>query len=559
MNRIIVRKSIVGITLAILLLNLSIPIYSQDSSQGKYTLHNSVSVTENGFLSVEELVDFVNTESSVVTLQQFDITYASISIDSISSITTQGPIDFSIKKSSIDNDTIITISPIEDYRVNSGDNITIGLQFFVSNQVNVTDRINYSVKLPLVPSMNRNIDEIKTNVYLPPGSTIIHMPRGFFLVDDVSVMIAGSFENIRSNNANTQVIEYSQEFSNNFGILEFPTVDRTFIPSPDGSVLVRDEIRVVNRGEIKTNIIRLLRLDNNGASIDVIPVGNPPLINRFTVDLNNEVFNLQEIYRASLSQDEEMLFVIEYPISSGYSESLDGKIFFDLPAKPPIEGIVERFTIKVKPMPGVDISGGESYTILGATPYSKEMYNFSIGLKIAWASSNILPVATFFFIISLVALVSTKIQFRRSVGPKKQIPRIEELVILFEEKTGSIENIIQSYRSKKRGGISRGNFAETKRYFESMKGKSAGKMGEVRVKINSLEPHIKNNLEELSKFDKDYNRAVSDIIKLYEQYHAGKIREDTFDKLRKMHQKRFDKAKDRLMEKVENIHSALER
>ena len=92
-----------------------------------------------------------------------------------------------------------------------------------------------------------------------------------------------------------------------------------------------------------------------------------------------------------------------------------------------------------------------------------------------------------------------------------------------------------------------------------MKGKSAGKMGEVRVKINSLEPHIKNNLEELSKFDKDYNRAVSDIIKLYEQYHAGKIREDTFDKLRKMHQKRFDKAKDRLMEKVENIHNALER
>jgi len=554
MNRIIVRKSIVGITLAILLLNLSIPIYSQDSSQGKYTLHHSVSVTENGFLSVEEIVDFVNTESSVVTLQQFDITYASISIDSISSITTQGPIDFNVKKSSIDNDTIITISPIGDYRVDSGDNITIGLQFFVSDQVNVTDRINYSVKLPLVPSMNRNIDEVKANIYLPPGSTIIHMPRGFFLVDDVSVMIVGSFENIRSNNANTQVIEYSQEFSNNFGILEFPTVDRTFIPSPDGSVLVRDEIRVVNRGEMKANIIRLLRLDNNGASIDVVPIGNPPLINRFSVDLNNEVFDLQEIYRTSLSQDEEILFVIEYPISPGYSESLDGKISFNLPAKPPIEGIVERFTIKVEPMPGVDISGGGSHTILGATPYTKEMYNFSIGLKIAWASSNILPVATFSFIISLVALVSTKVQFRRSVDPKKQIPRTKELVTLFEEKTGTIENIIQSYRNKRRGGISRGNFAETKRYFESLKGKSAGKMGEIRVKINILEPHIKNNFEELSKLDKDYNRAVSDIIKLYEQYHAGKIREDTFNKLRKMHQKRFDKAKDRLMEKVDDIH-----
>jgi len=559
MNRIIVSKSIVGITLAILLLNLSIPIYSQDGSQGKYTLNHSVRVTENGFLSVEELVDFVNTESSVVTLQQFDITYASISIDSISSITTQGPIDFNVKKSSIDNDTIITISPIGDYRVDSGDNITIGLQFFVSDQVNVTDRINYSVKLPLVPSMNRNIDEVKVNIYLPPGSTIIHMPRGFFLVDDVSVMIAGSFENIRSNNANTQVIEYSQEFSNNFGILEFPTVDRTFIPSPDGSVLVRDEIRVVNKGEVKANIIRLLRLDNYGSNIDVVPIGNPPLINRFSVDLNNEMFDLQRIYRTSLSKGEEILFVIEYPISLGYSELLDGKMSFNLPAKPPIEGIVERFTIKVESRQGVDISGGESYTILDVTPYTQEMYTFSSGPQIAWASSSVLPVATFIFIISLVALVSTKVQFRRSVGPKKEIPRIEELVILFEEKTGAIENIIQSYRSKSKGSVSRGKLAETKRYFESLKGKSAGKMGEIRSKINISEPHIINNLVELSNSDKEYNRAVFDIIKLYEQYHTGKIREDTFVKLRKMHQKRFDKTKDRLMEKVENIHSELER
>tara|TARA_B100001971_G_scaffold195654_1_gene202659 strand:+ start:385 stop:2064 length:1680 start_codon:yes stop_codon:yes gene_type:complete len=559
MNRVIVRKSIVGITLALLLLNLSISSYSQDSSQGSYRLNHSVTVTEHGFLAVEEIVDFVNTEPSVVTLQQFDITYATISIDSISSITTQGPIDFSVKKSSIDNDTIITIIPIGDYRVDSGDNITIGLQFFVSDQVNVTSATNYSANLPLVPSMNRVIDEVKINVYLPTGSGISSMPTGFFLVDDVFVKIVGSFENIRSNDANTQVIEYSLDTYNNFGILEFPSVDRTFIPSPDGSVVVRDEIRVVNRGELKANNIRLLRLDNDGINIDVVPIGNPPLINRFSVTLVDEVFDLQSIYRTSLSQGEEILFVIEYPISLGYSESVDGAMSFDLPVKPPIEGIVERFTIKVEPMSGVSISGGESRIILGATSYTKEMYHFSIGPQIAWATDTILPVATLLFIISIVTIIATKVQFRRSADVKKEIPRIEELIILFEEKTVAIENIIQSYRNKKRGSISRGNFAETKRYFESLKGKSAGKTGEIRSKITIQEPHIKNNLEELSNSDKDYNRAVLDIIKLYEQYHTGKIREDTFVKLRRMHQKRFDKAKDRLLGKVENIHSGLER
>ena len=559
MNRIIVRKSIVGITLALLLLNLSISSYSQDSSQGSYRLNHSVTVTEHGFLAVEEIVDFVNTESSVVTLQQFDITYATISIDSISSITTQGPIDFSVKKSSIDNDTIITIIPIGDYRVDSGDNITIGLQFFVSDQVNVTSATNYSANLPLVPSMNKVIDEVKINVYLPTGSGISSMPTGFFLVDDVFVKIVGSFENIRSNDANTQVIEYSLDTYNNFGILEFPSVDRTFIPSPDGSVVVRDEIRVVNRGELKANNIRLFRFDNDGINIDVVPIGNPPLINRFSVTLVDEVFDLQSIYRTSLSQGEEILFVIEYPISLGYSKSVDGTISFDLPLKPPIEGIVERFTVKVESLPGVSISGGDPHTILGATSYTEENYYFSIGLQIAWASNNVLPVATVLFIVSIVALLFTKVQFRRSTDIKKEIPRIEELVILFEEKTGAIENIIQSYKSKKRGNVSKGKLVETKKYFESLKGKSAGKMGEIRSKITILKPHIRNNLAELSNSDKNYNRAVLDIIKLYEQYHTGKIREDTFVKLRRMHQKRYDNVKDRLLKKVEDIHRELER
>jgi len=559
MNRIIVRKIIVGITLIILMLNLSIPIYSQDRSRGSYNLNHSIRVTEHGFLAVEEIVEFLNTESSVLTMQQLELTYASIPIDSISSITIHGSIELTVEKIRINNNTKLIISPIGDYHVESGNNITVGLKFFISDQVNVTNAINYSVKLPLIPSMNIVIDEVKSNVYFPTGSEISSLPIGFLLADDVSVKIAGSFEHIRSDDTNTQVVEYSLNTVNNFGILEFPSVDRTFIPSPDGSVVLRDEIRVVNRGELKTNMIRLLRLDNDGPNVDVVPIGNPPLINRFSVDLLDEVFDLKSIYRTSLSQGEEILFVIEYPISLGYSESVDGTLSFDLPIKPPIEGIVKRFTIKVEPLPGVSISGGETHTILGVTSYNEENYYFSTSPQIAWASSNVLPVATFLFIVSIVALLFTKVQFQRSTDDKKQIPLIEELVILFEEKTGAIENIIQSYNNKKRGSVSKGKLVETKRYFESLKGKSAGKMGEIRSKITTLKPHIKNSLADLSNSDKDYNRSVLDIIKLYEQYHTGKIRDDTFVKLRRMHQKRFDMAKDKLLEKVENIQNELER
>lgn len=550
-------KHILTITIILILLNISGPVYSQNISEISFNLDHSVRITEHGFLAVEESIEFINLKSSSVILQQFELNYDSIPEDSISAITILGAREIDVLKSSIDNGTKLTFRPKIDYNIASNDKITINIQFYISNQVNITSTSYYSARLPLIPSMNKIIDEVNSSMLFPVDSEIINMPEGFFMNNETLSKIVGSFHNVMSNAKNTQIVEFTLDPAHSFAILDFPSVKRTFIPSTDGSVIVHDEIHVVNKGELQANRIRLLRLNNEGVNIEIVPIGNPPLINRISVSLFDEVFDIRSIYRSSLSQDEEIIFAIEYPISSSYATFNDGIISFNLPLNSPIDGVVESFTINITPMSGVEILEGESLTLIDVTPYNEDEYYFSAGIQIAWASGTILPVATVLFMVSLAALLLTKPNFYRIKDEGKGSDILEEMVSLFEEKTSAFENIFQNYKSK--SNISKSSLVETKNYFESLKGKSTGKMGEIRTKLKITKPYLENNLIELAKMDKEYNRSVSDIIKLYEQFSTGIIHKDTFEGLLKKHEKRFRTAKDDLIENIDNIHNEIEK
>lgn len=549
-------KHILTITLTLILLNCSVPVYSQDVSEGRFKLEHSVRITEHGFLAVDEMIEFTNSESSSVIFQQFELNYDIVPLNAISDITVNSVIDLEVLKISTNNGTKLIFTPIIDYNIASGDQININIQFYISGQVNVSSTSYYSSKLPLVPSMNRVIEEVNSNIFFPIGSEIINMPEHFFLEDETLGKIVSSFQHVMSNAQNTQIIDFTLDPFSSFATLEFPSVKRTFIPLTDGSIIVHDEIRVINTGDLQATRIRLNRLDNNGVNIDIVPIGNPPLINKKSVILINEVFDIRSIYRTSLGQGEEILFAIEYIISSSYGVFNDGIISYNLPIKPPIDGIVGSFTIDISPMPGVNILEEESYSIIDITPYNEDKYHFNTGIKIAWASATVLPFATILFIISFVALISTKSKFHRIKVEGKEKNNLEEMVSLFEEKTGAIENIFQNYRNEK--NISKNSLAETKKYFESLKGKSAGKMGEIRTKINIVKPNLNDNFIAFANADKEYNRSVLDMIKLYEQYTTGMIREDTFERLLKKNEKRFRIVKDNLIENMNNIHNEIE-
>ncbi len=547
------NKHMLTLTIILIILNFSGPVYSQNISEVVFKLDHSVIINEHGFLAINESIQIINSESSSVKLQPFELNYESIPLDSISSITING-IEIDVLKSSIENGTKLIFNPKMDYQIPSNDQITINVMFYISNQIDIVSTNYYSANLPLVPSMNKVIDEVSSNIFLPVNSKIINMPESFFIDDEIPFKIKGSFQHVLNNALSTKIVEYTLDPTHSFAILNFPNVTRTFIPSTDGSIIVHDEIRVVNRGNMQANQIKLLRLDNEDVNIEIVPIGNPPLINRLSVSLFNEVFDLRNIYRTSLSQGEEILFAIEYPISSNYATFKDGIISYSLPLSSPIDGVIESFTINITPLSGVEILEGESLTLLNVTPYNDDKYSFSTEIQIAWASSTILPVATVLFLISFIALLTTKPKFYLKKN-EKEINDLDEMLVLFEEKIGAIENIIQNYMNKK--SISKSYIIETKNYFDSLKGKTAGKMGEIRTKINHTKSYINDDLKELSDMDKEYNRSVSDIIKLYEQNNTGIIHENTFQKLLKKHEKRYKTAKNSILEKIDNVHNEI--
>jgi hypothetical protein len=225
---------------------------------------------------------------------------------------------------------------------------------------------------------------------------------------------------------------------------------------------------------------------------------------------------------------------------------------------PPIEGVVEKLIYRVDAASGVDVRGGGERVYDDVSPFDSEVFDFHIGLKFVWASSEVIPVATVLFVVALVSLLTGGVDLRRGKLYRGVIPGVEDFVSIFEEKTGSVQETLQSFDRERRGG-SKGRFTEAKRYFETLKGRSAGRMGGIRTKIVSAKPYLKDQLINLTNIDREYNRAALDLINLYEQYHNGRIREETFNKLHGRYHKRLETAKDRLNETVEYIHSELEK
>jgi hypothetical protein len=167
--------------------------------------------------------------------------------------------------------------------------------------------------------------------------------------------------------------------------------------------------------------------------------------------------------------------------------------------------------------------------------------------------------ATVIFAAALLFSLSSKVQPGKVEKVERETRGVEDMFTVFDEKMGLVDSVFQSFRSRRQTSVSRSGFSEARGQFEASRGRVAGKLGEARSKIVSLKPHLKERLEELSNMDKEYNRVVFDILNLYEQYHTGRIRSETFEKLVGKHEQRLRKAKEELREDLDYLHEEVEK
>jgi hypothetical protein len=534
-------------------------IFSQEISGDDYILDHKLRITEHGFIVVEDEFTYTNNGNTETQLTSYELGYRNISVNDFSSIQINGPVNFEVRINEQNNITNIYFEPKSDYQISSGSSITISIQFYISNMVNSKDGGIFSAKLPMIPSMNIILDEVRISITLPQVSEIQNLPQDFNLEDvPDSKKITSITENVGKNDAATDVLRYNINPLISLPILEFSRIDQKFLSKSDGSVTVRDEISIINRGGSRASRVKLAFLNQEISSIDIVPIGNPPLVNKLPINVVDGVLDLQRGYGIALSKDEEFIFGIEYPLPSEYGDTIDGVATYEIPIKPPVDGVIRTFTAEVIEESGVKISETESLEFEEFTPFQENLLIFKLNPKIIWGSEQIAPIATLLFIIVLAVLFSQRTGINRGII-KSETPFIEDLISIFEEKIAIVEDISNFSRSKKKGTSNKISLSESKRYFISLKGKAAGRLGETRSQIVKIKPQLKNNLLDLSNADKDFNRAALDIIGLREKQVIGRMSSDTFERLMKKYKTRLSTSKDRIREKIDFIHDEIEK
>ncbi len=542
---------------ASLLLGVAVPVYGQENLS--YALNHEVRVTDHGFLAVNEVVRIRNSGASPAELPTFDLVYPSVSVANISTVTVHGPVAFTAEKAFANGATTIRVTPQGSSQIPAGSSVNVQVNFYLMHQVGVSTGTAFLALIPLIPSMNQAV-QVNSTIRLQPDAAVGAPPTGFeFKNASDARILSGTVQDVEPGKGVTENIGYSRNQANALAVLDFPSVTRIFKVSDDGKVVVHDEIRVLNRGGVKASKIQLTLLNKDATSVDVVPISEPPLINKFTTSLQNGMLDISSSYGVTLNRGEEYVFGIEYPLPAEYARSADGGLSLQVPVKPPVDGVVNTFSYRISSSSGVSVSGSKEADYKDAAPSDITRFNFNIGLTVAWASRQVIPVATIIFAVVLIALLSTKVSLRRySEESREAVPGLEDFAAIFEEKTVTTEEILRSLE-KTRRGTARGSSAEARQRFETIRTRTASGLGEMRPKIIAVKPYLKTRLADLTNNDRELNRAVFDLINLYEQFGSGKIREETFNKLYGRHRSRLDKAKDQLNDDVETIHDEIEK
>ncbi len=546
------RKYAIILIIALLILpSLPYQVKAQSTIENISFFNHQMAVSNYGFILVNETIFIKNDFETNAIIPLINITYPKELYGKIipQEINPSG-FDFSIALT--ENYTRLTIDP-KGYEIQPNESVTISVKFYLIKVFSRVSDIDFSASVPLVPALSLPSKQVNSSLSLP-----------FFIIFDsqhenfTSSLIKsrwtllGNFSNVAQGFSITENVMISNPAKVYFALLEFTNAKRELILSSLGDIRVKDTITMINYDNVSISKLKPSLLTNDFTSIVIIP----PLINPFSnpsSDANNKQVSLGN----SLERGEKYTITLEYPAkSSDFIKAKDGLFELSLPLRSPIDGVVYNYTVKVTFPEGFFVYGKAEESKVNASPLDgNKSIEFRYGL--AWASKDIMPIASFIFMIVLVAFVVVGKPFVKE-ELKEVVIRTREYVESFEDKITATKELIELHKKRQLSQISKAEFKTTQRFLEDRIGKANAKINELRQKLISLQPSLQKPLSEISDLHHDYDRTVRDLVNLYDQFLTKKIKAEAFDKLLPVHQRRVDDARESLLDSIDILRSEVE-
>ncbi|MCP8311953.1 MAG: hypothetical protein L6M37_03245 [Candidatus Methylarchaceae archaeon HK02M1] len=515
--------------------------------------NHQMTLNDYGFILVDDTIVVQNDFEEDAALPPINITYPLEFYDLIATHSVS-PTDFGYSKVLTENYTVLTLTPPQDYKIPPNGNAIISLKMYFVRTLSSSGELNYTASMPLVPALSLPIEKLDSSLIIPISTFFPPVQYKNFTAKriDNRWALIGNFSNLNQGFSITENVIIMAEENLYFALLEFTEAKRELAISPLGNIIVSDMITIINYGDIEISKIKPSLLTDDFGSITVFPT----LSNTFPNPKSDADKNQVDI-GTSLKKGERYTVRLEYPITSSDFINVKESLFELLvPLRPSIDGVINEYTVRVIYPEGFLVYDKTKEFKVNANPLDDSELRIAFRHGLAWASIDIIPVASFIFIITLIAsLIVGRPMVKKEGGV---IEKIEDYAESFDGKITANKELIDTYKKRQSGQISKSDFNKMRQSIEGRRNKASTNINILKSELVDEQPSLQKPLSNIGELNQKYDQVVKDLMELYEQLYTKKIKGRVFDRLLPSDQKRLYKIERRILDSIDLLRSEAE-
>lgn len=460
--------------------------------------------------------------------------------------------------SAVSNNTVMLTVAVQP-ELQAGTNGSLSLGFYVIDTFTPIGgtTTNYTVPILFNPSVSVPVDRVVSSIVLPYLTTRI--------VNSTAMQNAGysqtvgtnatleSWNNVGTNVSNkvrsANVTVFSD--STDSGAIVFTNVNRQISIDSSGQVFVKDTLTIRNNGLNTLTTLPYTPLTNS-TTLTLTPSTDPPLSNAGTVTLASGDLDLNAINRAVESTSSETI-ILQYQLGHQYWNFSNGVYSVAIPTTSPVKALVSNFEISSSAVSGIILTSpslslsGSNATSLGA----QAEFSYRMGIGSAFGSA--LPIASVLFLAVLIAGVI----FRPKEGTREEMGVFDAMVKELEDKVSGSNDILSELKSKG-FSVARSDLTVGRSRIEEFRQKTSTKLGTIRSQIPSVSSGTQSGLNELLSNDREFDRAVKEILNNYDQFISKRMKEETFARVQQNSERRLQQVTNALLDRVHDLREEYE-
>lgn len=339
--------------------------------------------------------------------------------------------------------------------------------------------------------------------------------------------------------------------SSSGGLVDFLNVQRSFSVSLGGSLVVTDSILVRNLGPNTLSSLGLNLLTGpNTTSVTIEPTGQPLLSNAVTTTVSSGAIDILSASGQTIESNATLQVVVQYPLGQQYWSYSGGKYTASLPQTVPVAGVVDQFQTSYSVPSGYVVTASPKPLNIANTTGQSAPATLAYIRGVGFAYGYVLPISAVMFLGVLIAALV----FKPRGGKKKEEieTTLTSLIKAAEDKVSGTNEVLSELKSRGTS-VNKTDLSTARVRIEELRSRSVGRFGTIRTELGAASTSSQVALAQAATDDREFDRAVRDLLSVYDQLISRRIKPESFGKAQRNNERRIQRITNTLLDDLQDL------